>query len=90
MSWWGAIDRVLGRFIAAGRWLVLPVALALFLQWPLREFVQWGSREANDLGQWIFALYVSLAVTFATRERAHLILEKGRDHAVRRVRLRKV
>jgi type I pantothenate kinase len=24
-----------------------------------------------------------------TRERAHLILEKGRDHAVRRVRLRK-
>jgi type I pantothenate kinase len=25
-----------------------------------------------------------------TRERAHLILEKGRDHAVRRVRLRKL
>jgi type I pantothenate kinase len=25
-----------------------------------------------------------------TRERAHLILEKGRDHAVRRVRLRKI
>jgi type I pantothenate kinase len=25
-----------------------------------------------------------------TRERAHLVLEKGRDHAVRRVRLRKV
>ena len=24
-----------------------------------------------------------------TRERAHLILEKGRDHAVRKVRLRK-
>jgi type I pantothenate kinase len=24
-----------------------------------------------------------------TRERAHLILEKGRDHAVRRVRFRK-
>ena len=42
MSWWGAIDRVLDRVIAAGRWLVLPVALALFLQWPLREFVQWG------------------------------------------------
>ena len=75
MGWWGAIDRVLGRFIAAGRWLVLPVTLALFLQWPLREFVQWGSREANDLGQWIFALYVSLAVTFATRERAHLAVD---------------
>jgi type I pantothenate kinase len=25
-----------------------------------------------------------------TRERAHLILEKGRDHAVRRIRLRKL
>ena len=25
-----------------------------------------------------------------TRERAHLVLEKGRDHAVRRVRLRVV
>ena len=25
-----------------------------------------------------------------TRERAHLILEKGRDHAVRRVKLRKL
>jgi type I pantothenate kinase len=25
-----------------------------------------------------------------TRERAHLILEKGRDHAVRKVRLRKL
>ena len=25
-----------------------------------------------------------------TRERAHLILEKGRDHAVRRVRLRRL
>lgn len=75
MGWWGAVDRALGRIIAAGRWLVLPVALVLFLQWPLRDFVQWGSREANDLGQWIFALYVSLAVTFATRERAHLAVD---------------
>ena len=69
------MDRALGRLIEAGRWLVLPVALILFLQWPLRDFVQWGSREANDLGQWIFALYVSLAVTFASRERAHLAVD---------------
>lgn len=61
--------------MAAGRWLVLPVALLLFLQWPLRDFVQWGSREANDLGQWMFALYVSLAMTFATRKRAHLAVD---------------
>jgi TRAP-type mannitol/chloroaromatic compound transport system permease small subunit len=75
MGWLDTFDRALGRLIAAGRWLVLPVALILFLQWPLRDFVQWGSREANDLGQWIFALYVSLAMTFATRERAHLAVD---------------
>ncbi len=69
------VDLALGRLIEAGRWLVLPVALILFLQWPLRDFVQWGSREANDLGQWIFALYVSLALTFATRQRAHLAVD---------------
>jgi len=73
--WLARIDRILGTTIEAGRWLVLPVALILFLQWPLRDFVQWGSREANDLGQWIFALYVSLAMTFATRERTHLAVD---------------
>jgi TRAP-type mannitol/chloroaromatic compound transport system permease small subunit len=70
-----ALDRALGQVIAAGRWLVLPVVLLLFLQWPLRDFVQAYSREANDLGQWIFALYVSLAITFATRERTHLAVD---------------
>jgi TRAP-type mannitol/chloroaromatic compound transport system permease small subunit len=74
-GWLETVDRALGRLIAAGRWLVLPVALILFLQWPLRDFVQWGSRGANDLGQWLFALYVSLAMTFATRERAHLAVD---------------
>jgi TRAP-type mannitol/chloroaromatic compound transport system permease small subunit len=75
MGWLDTMDRALGRLIEAGRWLVLPVALILFLQWPLRDFVQWGSREANDLGQCIFALYVSLALTFASRERAHLAVD---------------
>ncbi len=31
-----------------------------------------GSREANDLAQVLFALYVSVAVTAATRQGAHL------------------
>ena len=70
-----SVDRALARLIGAGRWLVLPVALILFLQWPLRDFIRAGSREANDLGQWIFALYVSLAMTFATRERTHLAVD---------------
>ena len=74
-GWLLGVDRALGRLLDAARWLVLPVVLLLFLQWPLRDFVQWGTREANDLGQWIFALYVSLAVTFATRERAHLAVD---------------
>jgi TRAP-type mannitol/chloroaromatic compound transport system permease small subunit len=73
--WFSRIDRALEYILAAARWLVLPVALILFLQWPLRDFVRAGSREANDLGQWLFALYVSLAVTFATRERAHLAVD---------------
>ena len=75
MAWIDAVDRTVGSLVAAARWLVLPVVLVLFLQWPLRDFVRWGSREANDLGQWIFAVYVSLAVTFATRERAHLAVD---------------
>ena len=55
-----------------GAWLVLPVSALLFLQWPLREWVQRGSREANDLGQCLFALYVALAIAAATRANMHL------------------
>ena len=75
MGWIDTVDRAVCGLIAFGRWLVLPVALILFLQWPLRDFVKAYSRETNDLGQWIFALYISLAVTFATRERAHLAVD---------------
>jgi TRAP-type mannitol/chloroaromatic compound transport system permease small subunit len=73
--WLDSVDRAVGRLVEAGRWLVLPVALILFLQWPLRDFVRAYSRDANDLGQWIFALYVSLAMTFATRQRTHLAVD---------------
>ena len=58
--------------VRAAALLALPLSLLLFLQWPLREWVQRGSREANDLAQILFALYVAVAVTAATRERAHL------------------
>ena len=30
------------------------------------------SREANDLGQWLFALYVAASIAAATRAKAHL------------------
>lgn len=71
-SWFNAADRIVGTVVASARWLVVPVALILFAQWPLRDLVKAWSRDANDLGQWLFALYVSFAMTFASREQAHL------------------
>lgn len=67
-----ALDLLLEATIAATSVLVLPISLLLFLQWPLRDWVQQYSREANDLAQVLFALYVSVAITFATRRHAHL------------------
>lgn len=66
------LDRIVAAIVRASSILVLPVALLLLLQWPLREVVQRYSREANDLAQCLFALYVSVAITCATRARAHL------------------
>ena len=66
------LHRVIGRVTASALVLVLPVSLLLFVQWPLRDLVQAYSREANDLAQWLFALYVSCAITDATRTRSHL------------------
>ncbi len=66
------VDRALELVLGVAKWLVVPVVVLLFLQWPLRDLVQAYSREANDLGQWIFALFMAAAVTAATRERIHL------------------
>jgi len=69
MRW---IDGTVGFVIALAKWLVLPLAFLLLAQWPLREIVQQYSREANDLGQILFALYVAVALSCATRRDAHL------------------
>jgi TRAP-type mannitol/chloroaromatic compound transport system permease small subunit len=66
------LDRLIALILRSLQWLILPVVLLLFLQWPLRDLVRSYSREANDLGQWIFALYVAASVTAATRARTHL------------------
>jgi TRAP-type mannitol/chloroaromatic compound transport system permease small subunit len=66
------LDRLIGIFIAAAQWLALPLVLLLFLQWPLRDLVRCCSREANDLGQIIFALYVAFSISAATRAGTHL------------------
>jgi TRAP-type mannitol/chloroaromatic compound transport system permease small subunit len=66
------LDRLVAGILSGGRWLLLPVVALLFLQWPLRDLLRSYSREANDLGQWIFALYVAMAFTAATRAHTHL------------------
>ena len=66
------LDQLIASILAAAKWLALPIVILLFLQWPLRSIIGLYSREANDLGQWLFALYVAASVTAATRARAHL------------------
>jgi TRAP-type C4-dicarboxylate transport system permease small subunit len=69
------LSRAIEGMLRATMWLALPLALLLFAQWPLRELVQRHSREANDLGQILFALYVAVAITAATRSRTHLAVD---------------
>ena len=70
--WLNRLNRIIALICDCGLVLVIPLSLLLFAQWPLRDVVHAYSREANDLAQCLFALYVSLAITYATRSRAHL------------------
>jgi TRAP-type C4-dicarboxylate transport system permease small subunit len=65
-------DRLIGYLIAAAKWLALPLITLLFLQWPLRDLIRSHSREANDLGQVAFAIFVAVSITAATRAGTHL------------------
>jgi TRAP-type mannitol/chloroaromatic compound transport system permease small subunit len=69
------LDAAIARIVSWASWLVIPVSLLLFLQWPLRDLVKAHTREANDLGQILFALYVAVAVTAASRRGAHLAMD---------------
>jgi TRAP-type mannitol/chloroaromatic compound transport system permease small subunit len=75
-----SLERFVEIVLAAAKWLALPVVTLLFLQWPLRSIVGLYSREANDLGQWLFALYVAASITAATRARAHLAADTMARH----------
>ncbi len=83
-----AIDRLLGIVAAVAMVLVLPLSLLLFLQWPLREVVQRWSREANDLAQILFALYVAVAVAYASHRRTHLAADVLAHRYPIKIRLR--
>jgi TRAP-type mannitol/chloroaromatic compound transport system permease small subunit len=66
------IGVAIAMFISVAKWLVLPVVLLLMLQWPARDLVGRFSHEADDFGQLLFALYIAVAMTCATRRRTHL------------------
>ena len=69
--------------IAAASALVLPLALLLFAQWPLRDLVQAWSRQANDAAQILFALYAAVAITAASVSKSHLALAKRAQEATK-------
>ncbi len=63
------LTRVLLRYAGL---LVLPLAVLLFAQWPLRDVVQAYSRQTNDVAQIVFALYMATAVSAASVNGTHL------------------
>ncbi len=78
------LDRAVAHVLSWARWLALPVVVLLLIQWPLRDLIQSYSREANDFGQWMFALYVAAAFTAATRAGTHLAVDAvARNYSAR-------
>jgi len=73
------------RLITVTSLLVLPLALLLFAQWPLRDWVQAFSRQANDIGQILFALYGAVAITAASVSESHLALAKPAQAATKTI-----
>ncbi|SEB21882.1 C4-dicarboxylate ABC transporter substrate-binding protein [Variovorax sp. YR216] len=67
------LQRLLDGISVAMMPLALAITLLLFLQWPLRDWIGKGSTQANDLAQWLFALYVAVAINHARRRGAHLV-----------------
>ncbi len=82
------LDRLIGQIVDAIKWLALPLIVLLFLQWPLRDLFRIFSREANDLGQVVFAFFVAASVTAATRAKTHLAADFLARHYTARVRRR--
>ena len=81
-----ACDLALGKLCLVFSFLALPLALLLFAQWPLRELLQAYSRQANDRGQIVFACYVAVAITAASRSHTHLASSMPGHQGVHRPR----
>ena len=70
---------MLRRVIAIAGVLVIPLAVLLFAQWPLRDWLQAYSRQANDVAQILFGLYAAVSITAATVSGSHLALASHKD-----------
>ena len=68
------MTRRLFALLTVASLLVLPLALLLFAQWPLRDWLQGYSRQANDAAQILVALYTAVAITAASVSKTHLAL----------------
>lgn len=73
------------RLLTLGAALVLPLTVLLCVQWPLRDWVQAYSRQANDVAQILFGLYTALAVTAASVAKTHLALVKPAQAATKNI-----
>ena len=76
-----AARRWLNCLLAGASVLVLFLCLLLFVQWPLREWIQLFSRQANDIGQILFSLYAAVAITAASLAGNHLAIARNHGSA---------
>lgn len=67
-------------------WLILGIVAMLFLQIPMREFVRYGHREVNDIGQVIHATVFMIGVAYAMRWDAHVRVDIFRQQMGPRTR----
>jgi TRAP-type C4-dicarboxylate transport system permease small subunit len=67
-----ALNAGLDKLTFGASLLILPLGALLCAQWPLRDVIGAGSRPANDIAQWTFALYVAFALRHTTRVRGHM------------------
>jgi TRAP-type mannitol/chloroaromatic compound transport system permease small subunit len=67
-----AIETFIDRTGRLASWLILGVVATLFLQIPMREFVRYGHREINDIGQLLHATVFMIGAAYAMRWDGHV------------------
>jgi TRAP-type mannitol/chloroaromatic compound transport system permease small subunit len=80
------IDTFVDRIGRAASWLILAVVATLFLQIPMREFVRYGHREVNDIGQIIHATVFMIGIGYAMRWDTHVRVDIFRQRMGPRAR----